>query len=242
MWTIYTLSTLSVIVFSIVAMAGWTKRKTNPWEIMSLWFDRGAVIDMLAGFFIGAMVMTGVFLLEWMSGYVVPVEILLPTVSVVSSPLWIFPGAFTEEFFCRGLMLNGMSMVVRQKQWLVVVVSSIAFGSIHAANPHASLVSIAGNSLGGLVYALAYLKSGRLWLGTGLHFAWNFVQGPILGFPVSGYVYQGIIVESWKGDSWLGGGEYGPEAGLIGMIFRFLAIALVLLWCSRLNRNSAHPD
>ena len=237
MWSIYTIGTLSMIVFSLVGMAGWKKGSDNPWEIMGLWFDRRAVVDLLAGFLIGALVVTGVFVVERMSGYVRATEIFLPSVYILSSPLWIFPRAFAEEFFCRGLMLNGVSMVIRKNQWLAVAISSIAFGSLHAVNPHASLVSVAGNSLGGLVYALAYLKSGRLWLGTGLHFAWNFVQGPIFGFPVSGYFSRGIVAQEWEGDIWLGGGEYGPEAGLIGMVFRFVAIVLILLWCRRPKPN-----
>ncbi len=238
MWAIYTLGTLSVIVFSLVAMAGWKKGSDNPWQIMGLWFDRGAVIDLLAGFLIGALVMAGIFFVEWMSGYMHPTKILLPSAHVLSSPVWIFPGTFAEEFFFRGLMLNGLLLVVRKNHWLAVAVSSIAFGAVHAANPYASLVSVAGNSLGGLVYALAYLKSGRLWLGVGLHFAWNFVQGPIFGFPVSGYFHGRMVEQSWEGDTLLGGGAYGPEAGLIGMIFRFVAIALVLLWCRRSKRDN----
>jgi len=242
MWSIYTIGTLSMIVFSLVGMAGWKKGSDNPWEIMGLWFDRRAVVDLLAGFLISALVMTGVFVVERMSGYARATEIFLPSVYILSSPLWIFPHAFAEEFFCRGLMLNGVSMVIRKNQWLAVAISSIAFGSLHAVNPHASLVSVAGNSLGGLVYALAYLKSGRLWLGTGLHFAWNFVQGPVFGFPVSGYCSRGIVAQEWEGDIWLGGGEYGPEAGLIGMFFRFVAIALILLWCRRPKPNDATID
>lgn len=238
MWAIYTIGTLSIIVFSLVAIAGWKKGSDNPWEIMGLWLDRAAAIDMLMGFLIGALVMTGIFFVEWMSGYVRASEIGLPNVLILSSPLWIFPHVFAEELFCRGLMLNGVSMVIRKNQWLVVAVSSILFGAIHAANPHASLASIVGNSLGGVVYALAYLKSGRLWLGTGLHFAWNLVQGSIFGFPVSGYFSGGIVSQEWEGETWLGGGAYGPEAGLIGMIFRFVAIALVLLWCRRARPNS----
>lgn len=205
---------------------------------MGLWFDRGAAIDMLAGFVIGALVMTGIFFVEWMSGYVKVTEILLPSVYLLSSPLWILPSVFAEELFCRGLMLNGVLMVIRNNQWWAVAISSIAFGAIHAANPHASLLSVVGNSLGGLVYALAYLKSGRLWLGTGLHFAWNFVQGPIFSFPVSGYFSGGIVWRESEGNTWLGGGAYGPEAGLIGMIFRFVAIALILLWRRRPSPNN----
>jgi len=150
------------------------------------------------------------------------------------------PQAFAEELFCRGLMLNGLFLLLKGRhKSFAVVVSAIAFGFLHAINPHASIVSVFGNFLGGIVYALAYLRSGSLWLGTGVHFGWNFVQGTILGFPASGLTTFSFITQTAPGDILLTGGAYGPEAGLIGMCFRFVAIVAILAWTHReRNRRS----
>src|SRR2546423_1099391 len=66
----------------------------------------------------------------------------------------------------------------------------------------------------------------------------DFVQGPILGFPVSGSASAGLVSHSLEGDIYLSGGDYGPEAGLIGIVFRFVAMALVFLWCHRTRQDT----
>jgi hypothetical protein len=86
-----------------------------------------------------------------------------------------------------------------------------------------------GNALGGVVYGVAFLGSRRIWLPLGLHVAWNFVQAPVLGFPFL-WGEVGLIRQTPVGSALLTGGSYGPEAGLIGMGFRFVAIALLLAW------------
>jgi hypothetical protein len=83
------------------------------------------------------------------------------------------------------------------------------------------------------MYAIAFLDSGRIWLGWGLHFAWNFFQGSILGFPVSGMTEGGsLIQQAAVGPEIITGGAYGPEAGLVGMSFRFVVIGLLYAWFS----------
>lgn len=69
-----------------------------------------------------------------------------------------------------------------------MLISAVAFGCIHLSNPSASALSVLGNTLGGVIYGVAFVATGRIWMSLGLHFAWNFVQGPVFGFPVSGLV------------------------------------------------------
>jgi membrane protease YdiL (CAAX protease family) len=110
-------------------------------------------------------------------------------------------------------------------------VMAACFGLAHASNPNASALSVLGNALGGLMYGVAFLGSGRIWLPLGLHFAWNFVQAPVLGFPFLGKEV-GLVQQTPVGSAFITGGSYGPEAGLVGMAFRFVAIALLALWFS----------
>jgi hypothetical protein len=80
------------------------------------------------------------------------------------------------------------------------------------------------------MHAVAFLGGGSIWLPTGLHFAWNFFQGPVLGFPVSGLEMGGLVQQIPVGSDLVTGGGYGPEAGLVGMTFRFVAIGLLMGW------------
>ena len=100
----------------------------------------------------------------------------------------------------------------------------------HLGNSGASPLSVIGNSLGGAIDGMAFILARSLWLPIGLHFAWNFTQGPLLGFPVSGMDAGGLqrIVDA--GPAWLTGGAYGPEAGAVGILCRFAVIALLLAW------------
>ena len=55
-----------------------------------------------------------------------------------------------------------------------------------------------------------------LWLPIGIHFTWNFVQGFVLGLPVSGLVAPVSVVKAKvAGKAWLTGASYGPEGGLL---------------------------
>jgi hypothetical protein len=98
------------------------------------------------------------------------------------------------------------------------------------------------------MYGLAFILTGRIWLGLGLHFAWNFVQGPILGFILSGHpVDHALFHVDDLGPVWLTGGLYGPEGGIVGIGFRFAVIGAVLAWVridDRLGKKDLvlHPD
>ena len=99
-----------------------------------------------------------------------------------------------------------------------------------ARNPGATAITIFGTGLGGLMYGVAFLGGRNIWLPVGLHFGWNFFQGNIFGFPVSGTIEQSLIVQETVGADLWTGGAYGPEAGLIGMASRFVVIALLLMY------------
>ena len=85
-------------------------------------------------------------------------------------------------------------------------------------------------SLTCFAFLQGYHRLGRHWLPLGLHFSWNFSQGPLLGFPVSGFDFGGLVTQESTGAALLTGGAYGPEAGLVGMAFRFVIMALVLYY------------
>jgi hypothetical protein len=106
----------------------------------------------------------------------------------------------------------------------------------HAGNPDASINSIIGNSLSKILYILAFLGSKNIWFPISLHFSWNAFQTLLFGFPVSGIEFSHIIHQSDIQDSLFSGGNYGPEAGIIGIIFRFLIILMVIFYLKHSRR------
>ncbi len=74
--------------------------------------------------------------------------------------------------------------------------SSIALGVLHVFNPNASLISTLYLVLAGLFLGLGLVMTGSLAIPIGLHITWNFFQGNVFGFPVSGNDYPGATIFS----------------------------------------------
>jgi len=223
------ITSLVAIACGVVAVWHWRRARIPIWRGLGLRFDIRAGLDMGAGVAIGALVMGGIFAVEWALGALHVSGLRAPDAAFATWLVLLALFAFGEELVFRSLMLSGLVVLLR-KQWLAVLVMAAVFGLAHVGNPNASVLSVVGNALGGIMYAVAFLGSKNVWLPTGLHFAWNFFQGPVLGFPVSGLDMGGLVQQTAGGPNWLTGGAYGPEAGLVGMTFRFVAIALLIGW------------
>ncbi len=97
-----------------------------------------------------------------------------------------------------------------------ILILSVLFGAIHLSNPNSTWVGAANTALVGIPFSIAYLRTRTLWLPIGMHFAWNFVQGIVLGLPVSGIrIPVSLLRAEVKGSELLTGGSYGPEGGLL---------------------------
>jgi membrane protease YdiL (CAAX protease family) len=228
---------LNIVVYLVAALCAvlavrhWRRTEIPVWQGMGLRFSRDAWLDLGADLLISTFAIGGTFVVEWVIG-ALQVDGVQPPDLVFVKWLLVLPVfAFGEEILFRSLMLSGLLVMVRRR-WLAVTIMALMFGLAHAGNPHSSPLSVLGNALGALMYVVAFLGSGGIWLPFGLHFAWNFVQGPVLGFPVSGLDMGGLVQQTSVGSDLITGGSYGPEAGLVGMAFRFIAIALVAAWLS----------
>jgi membrane protease YdiL (CAAX protease family) len=130
--------------------------------------------------------------------------------------LALMVAASVEELIFRGYPFQRLVDVVGPA--VAVIAVSILFGAAHLRNPFQSWISSANTALVGVLLAVCYLRTRALWLPIGIHFAWNFVQGYVLGFPVSGMVFpRGILQAEVSGPSWLTGGAYGPEGSILSI-------------------------
>ncbi len=120
--------------------------------------------------------------------------------------------------------------------------AAFAFGLIHVGNPDASAASMLTTVLAGWLLALAYLRTRALWVGFGLHFAWNATMGILFGLPISGLTQFSPLIRSdtW-GPIWLTGDGYGPEGGAIAILV-LLALLIVMMVVTRdLSYKYAQP-
>ncbi|MCP4728302.1 MAG: CPBP family intramembrane metalloprotease [bacterium] len=208
-------------------------------------FNKSWWIDLLFGMFLGAFLVSGIFAVEFTAGWV---DIsrdhgsgMFSSFSGFSLILILFTficGSISEEIWGRGYLIKNISEGLNKNNKgsinaviIAGLISAIIFGAMHLTNPNASSTSTFALFLGGLLYTTAFLLTGELAIPIGYHITWNFFQSAVYGFPVSGYNIEGALIEQEiSGPEIWTGGEFGPEAGILGMLARVTGILLILLW------------
>lgn len=134
-------------------------------------------------------------------------------------------GAFGEELLFRGYLFR---LLQRWGAWAAILPTSILFGAIHINNLHASTLSLVNTILWGIVIGCAAVRSGDIWMATGVHYGWNLLL-PLFGVPLSGFTMgtTGRTLRWSLDDLWSGGG-YGPEGGLLCLLVLPLLLLFVL--------------
>ena len=83
--------------------------------------------------------------------------------------------------------------------------------------------------LAGIVLGIYFIFKRNLWFSVGLHLTWNFFQGPIYGFEVSGQQTTSLITQEVSGSSLLSGGLFGFEGSLLTTLFCIVLIITLFL-------------
>ncbi|MGN6826727.1 CPBP family intramembrane glutamic endopeptidase [Paucibacter sp. M5-1] len=143
--------------------------------------------------------------------------------------------AVFEELLVRGILFKALERVLGSVPALLA--SSLLFGLAHLPNDGATLLSTLNVTVAGILFAAAYLASGRLWLGIGLHLAWNFCAGHLFSAVVSGHKAEaGLLYGQLAGPNWLTGGAFGIEGSVITLLALLGACALLLALAHRRGR------
>ena len=198
------------------------------------------------GFLIGLAMMSIIVLILFPFGYItVEKNPIQPVgISAIASVLvilfgWIIQGA-TEEIVTRGWLLNVLS--TKYNIGVGLLISSTLFGLMHLTNPNVNYIAVINIILVGLFYGLYVIKTNDLWAVCGMHSAWNFAQGNIFGFKVSGLdVSVGSLIDlNLVGSDFVTGGIFGPEAGITAT-FILLASIRILLFIDKKRYFSNKP-
>jgi len=135
--------------------------------------------------------------------------------------------SFQEEILFRGYILNNL-LTTRMNKYLALLVSAILFALFHAINPNLSLVGMINLLLAGIILGSTYIFTQNLWFPISLHLFWNFFQGPVFGYSVSGQKIDSIATIELTGDSLMNGGNFGFEGSIICTVMSVVAIGLIL--------------
>jgi membrane protease YdiL (CAAX protease family) len=149
--------------------------------------------------------------------------------SLISTLLVFVWFGFGEELLFRGYLFQ--TLIEGTNQYIAVLIMSVLFGAAHIANPHATPLGVVNTILAGVWLSVAYLKTRTLWFPAALHATWNFFQGFVYSFPVSGLHVGGgsLFVLEQRGPDWVTGGSYGPEAGGLTTLVLLAAILYILM-------------
>jgi membrane protease YdiL (CAAX protease family) len=118
-----------------------------------------------------------------------------------------------EEVVVRGYVMANLSE--KYKPLVALACSSLLFGSLHYFNPSFSWLGLVNISLSGFLMGLLMLQSRTISTPIGLHWAWNFMQGPVAGVAVSGNPERGIFLLQTSAPDYISGGAFGAEGSLL---------------------------
>jgi membrane protease YdiL (CAAX protease family) len=229
------------MLFAITGATFLARQFLDRRSISSLGLQPGfrAAIDILVGIVIAFFLMGLVFGIEvamgWtkIDGFAWQFETTSNVLGGIGIWLVIFLiVGWQEELLSRGYHLQTLESGLNLF-WAVLLSSSI-FGALHIFNPGATWISTLGILLAGLFLALPFILTRQLWLSIGLHIGWNFFEGVVFGFPVSGLDTFRLLRQTVSGPELWTGGAFGPEAGLI-IIPALLVGSLLIFIYARSN-------
>jgi membrane protease YdiL (CAAX protease family) len=189
----------------------------RPFRAVGLFWGRGAASELRLGLGLGVALQTGIVAAAWLCGWAQSGVRGSDAGGALLGGISLFvPAALAEELPCRGYLLPTLTQAWGGRAALVA--TSVLFGALHGLNPGVSLLAFLGTTAAGVMLGLAYQWTGRLWLPWALHFAWNFAEGSLWGMPVSGLLTPSVVRTQLHGPVLWTGGEFGPEAGLLGLL------------------------
>ena len=136
--------------------------------------------------------------------------------------------AIGQELFFRGYLQEVIGQHLNIGSG--VIISSLLFMGFHFFRyPVHRIVPAVTLFLLGMMLAITREITGGLWTPLGVYFIWNFIQGSILGFPVSGFhiVERPLLDISVSGDHLISGGAYGLMGSVV--LAGILVITIVCL-------------
>ncbi len=235
-----TVWSVAPLVLSALASTWFLTRviERRPLASLGLRVGLGGAGDFALGLAIGLVLIGGVVLFFGVVGWVswVPADEPGSWLAAATSMFALLLGAaFVEELLFRGFPFQ--VLLRRFGPAAAVVVTALAFGGLHAGNPNTSMLALANISLAGLLLGIAYLRTGSLWLATGVHLGWNWAMG-LSELSVSGLPEFGVpgIEAIVSGPSLWTGGAFGPEGGLAVTISSILGT----FWLWRLGRRDVN--
>lgn len=221
-------------LFALLATWACTRLRRQPLSSVGFQMDRRWMKEMAGGTVLGIAAMLLAATMIWAAGGVRFELDPARSIGALGYGLYVFFfAALLEEILFRGFvfqrLLDGIGV------WGAQLTLAVLFALAHWSNPGMEgatrLWASIDIGLAAVLLGLAYVRTRSLALPLGLHLGWNWAQGYVLGFGVSGFDHSGWLQPVFNGKpTWLSGGEFGPEASVLGVLTDLIMIGLLWQW------------
>jgi membrane protease YdiL (CAAX protease family) len=208
--------------------------------------SKSSVADFLTGGVVGGFIFVAAVAAAFFGGWATfnPDFAKISVSAMAVSMLGLTLASAGEEVMMRGYVLQ--ELMSKFSTPASVIVSSLIFTALHGGALIKSDMAAIGALnifLASVLLSLAYLATRTLWLPIGIHAGWNIMQGPVLGFNVSGNDFgTGWHPVAVSGPDMVTGGIFGFEGSVLGLIGPTLGILMMLLMRKRTTSLSSRAS
>ena len=224
----------SAFIFILLATWASTRLRKEPLSSVGFLIDKRWLKEIFLGTLLGiCLILTATGMIWAIGGVRFELD---PARSLVALSygfyVFLFVALFEESLF-RGFLfqrlLDGAGI------WVAQIALALLFALGHWDNPGmdgaTKFWASLDLALGAVLLGLAYLRTRSLALPVGIHLGWNWAQGHLLGFGVSGLDHNGWFQPIFQGKAeWLTGGNFGPEASVFAVAVDLIIIVLLWKW------------
>lgn len=220
------LEALTLISVFLSAWVVWRFRKVS----LAVWGRSLALRrkDVLAGILLAVVLYAVGFGISLLAGAIEVAGVALNLSTLFISLGFCLLVAITEELALRGFVLERMLQGGVNKFWALFL-SAALFSLIHIGNPNFDFLSFINLLLAGILLGSSYIYTRNLSFPIALHWFWNWIQGPVLGYEVSGNKFcDGLLTLHLPEANLINGGAFGFEGSILCTVLMIAGTGVIL--------------
>lgn len=198
---------------------------------------KGRGKDLLAGAGVAVLLYAVGFGLSLLMGMVEVADVQWMLRDLLGALMFFLLVAVTEEVMLRGFVLGRM-LSEGMNRFVALLLSSALFSAMHLFNPNFAFLPFVNILLAGCLLGASFLYTRNLCFPIVLHWFWNWLQGPVLGYEVSGTdCGQTLLTLRLKGSDLLTGGSFGFEGSLLCTVLLVVGTLAIVGYYERRGRK-----
>lgn len=198
---------------------------------------KGRGKDLLAGVGVAVLLYVVGFGLSLLMGMVEVADVQWMPRDLLGALMFFLLVAVTEEVMLRGFVLGRM-LSEGMNRFVALLLSSALFSAMHLFNPNFAFLPFVNILLAGCLLGASFLYTRNLCFPIVLHWFWNWLQGPVLGYEVSGTdCGQTLLTLRLKGSDLLTGGSFGFEGSLLCTVLLVVGTLAIVGYYERRGRK-----